>query len=207
MDLFAGAHTRLAVTRYDQQVIDLIESVLVDATAVPRTLQAQNVGRIANRGWEFEARTSVGAMWVSGTYSLMTSRIEALSPTYTGSQQVGEQLVGVPERSGGLELGLRFGQRTEVAGNLSYRGSWTDLDVLALYGWAYGGAPFRGSMRDYYVGYEPVTKVGLKASHVVRPGLTGFLQVENLLSNLRPELVNGSPIPGRTLLIGARLVH
>jgi outer membrane receptor protein involved in Fe transport len=188
-------------------VIDLIESVLVDATAVPRTLQAQNVGRIANRGWEFEARTSVGAMWVSGTYSLMTSRIEALSPTYTGSQQVGEQLVGVPERSGGLELGLRFGRRTEVAGNLSYRGSWTDLDVLALYGWAYGGAPFRGSMRDYYVGYEPVTKVGLNASHVVRPGLTGFLQVENLLSNLRPELVNGSPIPGRTLLIGARLVH
>jgi outer membrane receptor protein involved in Fe transport len=207
VDIFASAHTRLGLTRYDQQVIDLIESVLVDATATPRTQQSQNVGRIGNRGWEFEARTSVGAMRLSGTYSLMTSRIEALSPTYTGSQQIGEQLVGVPTRSGGLEAGLSLGKRTDVAGTLSYRSGWTDLDVLALYGWVYGGEPYRGSLRAYYVGYEPVTKVGLNASHALTPSLTGFLQIENLLSNLRPELVNSSPLPGRTLLLGARLAR
>jgi outer membrane receptor protein involved in Fe transport len=207
VDVYGGAHTRIGLTRYDQQVVNLIESVLVDATATPRTQQSQNVGRIANRGWEFEARTGIGAMRLSGTYSLMTSRIEALSPTYTGSQQVGEQLVGVPKRSGGLEVGLSLGQRTDVAANLSYRSGWTDLDVLALYGWAYGGTPYRGSLRAYYVGYEPVTKVGLNASHVLTPRLTSFLQIENLMNSSRPELVNGSPIPGRTLMLGARLVH
>jgi outer membrane receptor protein involved in Fe transport len=207
VDLFGGTRTRLGVTRYHQQVIDLIESVLVDATAAPRTLQAQNVGRIVNRGWEFEARTGLGAARISGTYSLMASRIEALSPTYTGSQQVGEQLVGVPERSGGLELGLSLGRGTDVAANLSYRSGWTDLDVLALYGWAYGSDPFRGSLRAYYTEYQPVTKLGLNASHAITAWLNGFVQIENLLNNTQPELVNGQPVAGRRLLLGARLVR
>ncbi len=79
----------------------------------------------------------------------------------------------------------------------------TNYDELALYGVYFGGQPFRGSMRDYWIDYPSVTKFAVGVSQALTKGLTTFVRAENVGNTLRSERFNVNiPIP-RSLMVGA----
>lgn len=195
----------LAVTRFDQMAEGLIESVLVDATSSPPTFQSQNVGRIENTGWEVEARAGFGPLSVAATYSPVRSLVRTLSPSYSGALQVGDRMTGVPSASGALEaaLGLRGG--TTLNGVLTYRGGFTELDILSYYDWAFQGAPYRGSLRAYHLDYDGGARLDLGVSQRIGPERRVFLKASNVTNNRSPEVWNSLPVTGRVVSLGASL--
>jgi outer membrane receptor protein involved in Fe transport len=209
LDFFYGQRARLAITRYDQIAIDLIDNVRLepDQTTGQQIYQAQNIGRVVNRGWEFDGNTGLGPLSLAGTYSIMTSRIEAVSPSYTGSLAVGEQLAGIPRRTAGLQATIAFGPDTDLGATMTYRSSWTQLDLLAYYGFVFGGDSYRGSLREYYGEQDPITTFGVNLTRRLSGSLTTFLQVENLAGLSRSQMFNSDPMPGRTFHIGVRAVR
>src|SRR5690606_18185527 len=99
IDMVFGRRASLSVTYYDQMALGLIDAVLLDAGVVPPIFQFQNVGEMANKGWEVEGTLDFTPFRLSGTYSRVNSTVEKLSPTYMGDLQVGDRNLKVPEQS------------------------------------------------------------------------------------------------------------
>jgi len=86
---------------------------------------------------------------------------------------------------------------------MAHMAGWTSYDFLAFYAFAYGGQPYRGSLRAYWLQYPPVTKFALGVSQEVTKRLSAFVRAENLGNNLRTEDYNlNLPVP-RSVMVGA----
>ncbi len=198
--------TSLSVTYYNQQAIDLLTSVAVPpppGDTLP-TSQWQNISRVKNNGWEFEVRRRSGPLQVSGTYSITNSTVRKLSPDYpAGRYQVGDPILGIPHRSGGVTVTYWPLPKTTLTTSVTYIGHWTENDVVGSYGFYFGGQPYRGSQRAYWIGYPAVTKVAVGVNQTLGKGLTTFLRVENLGNSLRYEQNNGNIPKPRSVIVGA----
>ncbi len=86
---------------------------------------------------------------------------------------------------------------------MTYFGHWTEHDYVALFGFFYGGQPYRGSDRAYWIEYPAVTKLALAVSQRLTSHLTGFAHAENVGNSLRAEQYNLNIPTPRTLLVGA----
>lgn len=205
VDLFFGDRASLSITRYDQTAKDLIDLVFIPDSTSDLTYQNQNVGEIRNRGWELEGRVRTRHVDFTATYSLVSSRIARLAPHYSGDYQLGDRVLAIPSASGGITVAYRPIRRTTITGNLVYIGSWTNRDLLALYGFYYGGDAYRGSGRAYWSRYAAVTKFNLGVAQEFTRNFTGFVRVENVADVHAFESDNSNPPTGRTTLFGARL--
>jgi iron complex outermembrane receptor protein len=203
VDLYIG-RASLGVTYYNQRAIDLIDLVTIPtAPGTAITRQFQNLSRVKNDGWEFEANVPLGRVRVSGTYSITNSIIQALPPNYpTGGYQVGDQVLGVPHTSAGVAITYSPGATTTLTANVTHIGHWVESDQLALYGAFFGTDPYLGSERAYWIRYPTVTKLAIGLSQVLRRDLTGFVRAENVGNNLRFEEHNAQmPMP-RSVVAG-----
>lgn len=207
VDVFFGRRAAVSASYYNQRAIGLIDFVLIDGVATPPQYQYQNVGRIKNQGWEFEGHLSLGEVALSGTYSITNSTIQRLSQTYSGDYRVGDRLLGIPCHSGGATVTYTPFNRTSLSASVTHLGSWTENDVVALYGFYFGGQPYRGSNRDYWMTYPAVTKISLAASQELTPGLTGFARVDNVGGTRRFESDNINPSMGRVVTAGVRFTY
>ncbi len=203
LELYFSRRGSLEVTYYRQFAKDLIDQVLVNASTTPPTYQYQNVGQIKNSGWELGGRLKGGRLSLTATYSITSSVVERLSPTYTGALQPGDQMLHIPKYSGGATLSYGL-PRTTVALGVTSVSSWTETDWLALYGFYYGGQPYRGSPRAYWITYPGFTKLNLSVSHGLTDRLSVFVQSDNLTNSNAFEKSNLSLTPGRITTIGAR---
>jgi iron complex outermembrane receptor protein len=204
VDLEVGRWGALSATFYDQTAISLIDFVLFDATTVPLTFQFQNAARIKNRGWELETRLNAGRLSAQGQFSVTNSKVQRLHPLYTGLLRVGDPLLAVPKYSGGGTLSLNVTSRTSIDASMTYIGKWTNTDFLAFFGFLFGGEPFRGSQRAYWMEYPSVTKVNLGVRQQLTQSMSAFLRVDNVADNDRYELQNSTLISGRRITLGAR---
>jgi outer membrane receptor protein involved in Fe transport len=204
-DLLAGSRLSLSATYYNQTAIDLIDLVLVDATTEPPTQQYQNIGRVKNTGLELQATvTPFDQVTLTATYALMNSRVRQLSPSYTGDMRPGDRVLGVPKHSGGATISYRGG-RSGVSLSATYAGALTNIDYFALYGFYFGGQPYRGSGRAYWTSYPAFVKLGLNGSYDVTRNVTALVHVDNLTNNYAFEQYNFSPPPGRLILAGVQV--
>lgn len=204
VELYFGTHGSLEATYYNQTAVDLIDFVLVDVGPPVRTFQNQNVGRIRNTGWEFRAQLNAGRLSVAGTYSITTSLLQELESTYTGPLRPGDQLLNVPKHTAGATLSYSL-PRTAVTLGMTHVGSWVNIDYLALYGYYYGGQPYRGSSRAYWITYPSFTKLNLSVSQMVTHRLGVFLQSNNLTNNHAFEGTNLVLNAGRSSFMGVRM--
>jgi outer membrane receptor protein involved in Fe transport len=194
------------VTYYNQRAIDLIQAVLLSAGSPP-TYQYQNVNRVKNDGWEFEGRLPLGLVRLAGTYSITHSTVQDLSPSYpAGGYQVGDPILGIPHTSAGATVTYSPRARTTLTASLTHIGHWTNTDWVALYGFYYGGQPYRGSQRAYWIEYPTVTKLALGVSQQLTAQVTTFVRADNVGNNLRYEQDNANwlPVP-RTVMLGANV--
>jgi iron complex outermembrane receptor protein len=225
VDLVLGTRAALHVTRFDQRASGLVQPVTVIVSSptptppmgAPRAgdplqrnlaYQLQNVGAIRNAGWELAASLRGGPLTLQGTFASVDSRVEAVRRSYTGELRVGDRVLDVPARTfgvgaqlvqGGWNVGLRA---TRVE-------DWIGYDRLAA---AEAFASSRrpsgefvgGSLRQFWMRYPGVTRLGATLSRVVRGDVTLQLVGENLLDVQTGEPDNATILPGRTITVGLR---
>lgn len=212
LDYRQGALT-FEATYFDQEAKDLIgNSYLSDPTADVIETQYQNVGRVTNKGVELAVGVNVGSWDLRGSYSTVKSRVESIASDYSGDQQVGDEMLYVPRRSGGGTVGFRFapllaastGRKARVEVGLTYIGSRRTLDLLAYYQCAYGLSDCRGPLREYQATLPGFAKLRVGFSHPVSQRSDVFLNIENLTNDQLGEFEAVAPSRGRTILLGIR---
>jgi len=118
---------------------------------------------------------------------------------------VGDQLLGIPKYSGGVQASYDLFRRTLLNAGITHIGSWTNPDYLALYGFFFGGQEYRGSNRAYWIRYPSVTKLNAGLQQSIDEHLSLLLAVDNLTNNRRFEEINLAVTPGRRTTVGVRL--
>jgi iron complex outermembrane receptor protein len=211
LDLLLGSMTALRVTRFDQHAYSLIQPVAIspipgdatDPTPTRLLYQLQNVGEIGNRGWELESTIAAGQLSVTGTVSLVDSRVRRLSATYTGDLRPGDRMLGVPARSGGLTT-TWTSSRWAASISATRVSDWVNYDALALAtASATGTYPIVGEqLRSFWRKYPGVTRIDANASRDIFHRFTLVLAAHNLLDVQRGEPDNFTVVPGRTVSAG-----
>ncbi len=203
LELYFGHRGSLEVSYYNQTALNLVDFVNVPDPVYTLAFQYENVGRVKNTGWEFQGRLNAGALSLTGTYSITSSVVQELSPSYTGDLLPGDQVLHIPRHTAGAALSYSLA-RTAVNLGMTYVGSWTEVDDLALYGVYFGGQPYRGSGRAYWITYPSFTKFNLSLSQALTDRLSVFLQADNLTNkNVFEDLNVITPI-GRVTTFGVR---
>jgi outer membrane receptor protein involved in Fe transport len=206
VELYVG-HLSLGATYYNQRALDLIQNVPVPKSP-PDTLptfQFQNVSRVKNQGWEFEGHMPIGSVQFAGTYSITNSTVQGLPPGFAGAYQVGDRVTTIPHTTAGATVTYSPLPETMLTANMTLIGHWIDVDYLALYGFYYGGQPYRGSLRAYWIQYPTVTKFAVGVRQQLTKGLTAFARVENVGNTLRFEQNNLNLPSPRSVMVGANV--
>jgi iron complex outermembrane recepter protein len=221
IDLFVGQLLALHATRFDQRAFGLVQPVAVltdtSVTADPReehfAYQLQNVGAIDNRGWELQGTSRVGAVTLTGTISLVDSRVATLHRGYTGDLRPGDRMLEVPSRTFGGSAAWSAGTRLALSTSLSRANDWVSYDRLALAQMLAqtmesgheGTRPLVGpELRAYWRVYGGVTHWSASSAYTLSPRMTLIFTGDNLLGHQRGEPDNLTVLPGRTLTLGVR---
>ncbi len=206
-DLVFGARGSLSATYYDQVARDLIQFVYLDAAALPRLAQYQNVGRVKNTGFEFEGTLNWGPAQLRAQYAITRSRPEDLGPGYTGDLRVGEQVIFMPEHTAGASLALAPMRGTSLTAGLTYVGSFTNYDFFAEDRCFASTGPCSPTTRGYLITYPAYAKLSLSINQQIRRGLSGFVSIHNLTNNEAFEFDNETAVMGRVTMVGLHVQY
>jgi iron complex outermembrane recepter protein len=217
LDIFIGSRAALQVTRFDQLASNLIQTVTLGADttmrgrARPRGIgyRLQNVGEITNRGWELEGSYRTGPVSLSGTMTIVDSKVRQLARGYGGDLRVGDRMLGIPARTSSISA--QWSKRSWSAMLGATRASdWVNYDKLGL-AWAvvHGMTPdsqYMGQwLRSFWDRYDGVTRLRVSASRQFGDAVSVFASGENLLGEQVGEPDNITVLPGRVLSLGLRL--
>lgn len=205
IDAAFGGRGSVGVTYYDQVASDLIDGVTINADTNPQVQQFQNLGRVQNRGVELEGTVRLGFGQIAAQYAITSSRVESLGPLYGGDLKVGDQLLVVPQHTGGLSLAMLPLRRTTVTVGLSYVGTWTNYDVLAELSCFGGTGPCAATSRGYIRPYPGFAKANLAVTQQLTSLVSAFVTVKNVTNNDTYEFFNAEPIQGRVTVAGVRV--
>jgi iron complex outermembrane receptor protein len=211
-DEFLGPLFSLHLTHFDQYAYNLIQPVAIASSLTPypndggsnRLMYAlQNVGEISNRGWELESSVNAGRLSLTGTFSLVNSRVRRLALGYTGDLKPGDRMLAVPARTAGL-TSTWTARRWSASLGATQASDWLNYDGLALASAAATTAhPIVGEqLRSYWRSYAGVTRIDASASRLLFGSFTVVATARNLLDVQRGEPDNVTVVPGRTLTAG-----
>ncbi len=215
MDMLMGRALSLHVTRFDQRASGLIQPVAGTTTYATTTgslvrrmsYTLENVGAITNRGWELQARSSIDRLTLSGSMSLVDSRVAQLARGYGGDLRVGDRMLDVPSRTYSLSASWATA-RWSASSMLTRAENWVGYDRVGI------GEALRDirsdqalsgrQLRGFWMNYDDVTR--LRANVSVRVVRDWSLQLggENLLNVQRGAPDNATVMAGRTWTFGLR---
>ena len=223
-DLFVGRSLAFTVTRFDQRASNLIQSVAVELPSEPSResrwdgpslsggsyvdYQLQNVGEIGNRGWEIEGTGDLGRLSLTGTVSLVDSRVLRLAAGYSGDLRTGDRVLDVPGRTATLTASWAA-QRWFTSLSVSRASDWAGYDRLAVADSLTSGdlAPQElvgSELRNYWREYSGVTRLRATFTRDLFRGLSFVMTGDNLLGQQRGEPDNVTVVPGRTITAGVK---
>jgi len=210
-DAHIGKSVVLRATRFDQKASGLVQPVSIafrtsgTSTRIHTLYQLQNVGDVSNTGWELQGSVDEGPWSLGATLSLVNSRVDELSPSYTGDLRPGDRMLEVPSRTIGLNASFSQG-RWFASSTLARASDWVNYDRLALLratAGTTGTVAIVGSdLRSYWKKYDGVTRLGGRAGVGLTRGMTLTLDGENLLDQQKNEPDNITILPGRTISAG-----
>ena len=208
VDATVGRAFALRLTRFDQTAYNLIQPVAINSSLTPnptygRLMYAlQNVGQIGNRGWELESSMTTGQLSLTGTLSLVDSRVRQLAFDYSGDLQAGDRMLGVPARTFGLTSAWTA-PRWSASLTVARAEDWINYDGLALATTSATQRPIVGAgLRNYWRLYPGVTRLDASLSRHLFGGISAVFTGRNLLDGQRGEPDNLTVLPGRTISAG-----
>jgi outer membrane receptor protein involved in Fe transport len=190
----------LRTTWYDQTANDLIQQVPLRRDGVERVYQFQNLGSISNQGIELEAAWRAGRLTGTGALFFNRSRVERLSPHYTGEFQAGDEPPEVPDAVGAIRLRYDHGPLGLELGGW-WLGSWTGYDWAAVL----SAQPARAADRDYWIEYPGGFRPWVAASWRIQGGWQVHTRIDNPGNSTGTSRTNVTPPAGRVALLGIRL--
>jgi hypothetical protein len=201
------------LTRFDQRASGLIQQVAAPADSNVQshhmTLLLENVGEIANRGWELEASTAVSRLTASGTLSFVDSRVTKLATGYTGDVAAGDRMLQVPAQTGSLNLSWQGDRWTGSLGGTRAM-NWINYDEIAVSQAIQSGTHSARDLvgpqlRQYWRVYSGGLRVRAALSRDIRDNVAFDVRADNLLNYQRGEPDNITVVPGRTVMTGLRV--
>jgi len=222
-DLFVGRSLGFHMTRFDQKATGLIQSVPI---SVPEgassrgarfdddygqsyvAYELQNVGEIANRGWEITNTVDLGRLSLGGSLSLVDSRVQRVASGYTGDMQPGDRMLEVPARTASVS-GSWQGKGWFSSLNLARASDWTGYDRVAVAQSLTSGGLTPSDLvgdrlRSFWRAYGGVTRLRASYSRDLFRGLSFMLIGDNLLGVQQGEPDNATIVPGRTVTAGLK---
>lgn len=196
VEVRVGERGSLQVTRYDQVAEGLVQRVPV---AGPRgaevpAFQQQNVGVIANRGWELQSALRAGPVDLWATLALTDSRVRRVAPGYDGDLRAGDRPLGVARHAASGTAALPLGP-ARLALTAVRVGPRVVYDRRALRD---AGHIPPGGTRAFWVDYDPYTEYGMSLGLPLAPGRKVLLKVDDLFDRRGPQRDNLGAAPGRT---------
>ena len=201
-ELYFSRVVSLSFTAFDQQADGLIQHVLPSPRTAPRSVQLQNVGRISNRGMELAGELHWAVLSAEASFATVASRVEALSPSYTGDLRVGDDVPEVPDWSGAASVTARVRRLSAFVG-ATWLGPWTGYDWLGYYRALAAGEP-APALRDHWLLYRARVRPQLSLSQQVSDRLDWFTRVDNVTNEQHDTRDNLQVAPGRTVWVGVR---
>jgi len=209
VDLIVDERLALSVTRFEQLATNLVQVVPALANREADDPVAATVirssGAISNRGWEAEARASLGRLALSGSFSAVDSRVRRVAEGYAGDLNPGGRMLAVPARTASAAVTWTT-DRWSASLNAYRAWDWINYDQerLLRHEVQLSSSPSAGNLRDYWRSYDGVPRLSAMANVRLRQGLTALLSAENLFNQQIGEPDNLTVVPGRTLSIGLR---
>ena len=211
-DLLIRRALSMQITRFDQHVTGLVQQVAIGADSSSQyrqmTYALENVGEIANSGWELGATANVSRLAVTGALSFVDSRVTKLASGYTGDLRTGDRMLEVPARTGSLRFSWLDEHWFATLG-ASRAFDWINYDELALTQAVIASNRPReqpgAQLRQYWRRYNGGLHVRAAVSREIREMVSVELSAENLLNYQRGEPDNITVFPGRTIMSGVRL--
>ena len=208
IDLYFGARTSLQATYYDQRVDHLISTITLSAPEeTTQRLRYENLGRIANTGWELQGSSGRGPFTVVGTYSIYNSTVKRVAPAAMGDERgqyhLGDRILLVPRSVAGMTV--RYDrQSTNVSLGATYLGSFRNYDMITYYNDRFGPNPNPKPARTYLMDYPASIKWNAGVSQSLSPRWSLFGRVENAGNSFASEMNNISAVYGRQTLLGLK---
>ena len=214
-DVMFGRGLGIHVTRFDQRAYGLIQPVMTGAsvassvgTTARVTYALQNVGEIANHGWELQSSLTHGRLVLEGALSLVDSRVQRLASGYTGDLRAGDRMLAVPARTGSMSA-TWTGMRWFASVTAMRATDWLNYDRLGLAQLLADTSrvtpmPRGEALRSYWRRYPGVTRLRGNFSRDLKHGLAFTLMADNLLNQQRGEPDDVTVLPGRTITAGLR---
>jgi iron complex outermembrane receptor protein len=216
-ELYFGRAFTLQITRFDQRATGLIQNVAVGVDTFSRGgytdrrmhYELQNVGEIANKGWELQATANRGAFSLSSAFSSVDSRVRTVASGYGGDLRSGDRMLGVPAQTASMTASFAGGGWMASLG-ATRAIDWVNYDRLALaQAYAATGGPSEHQyvgpyLRSYWMQYDGETHLRFTTARDLRRGITLLVTGENLLGGQLGEPDNVTIRPGRTITGGLR---
>ncbi len=201
-DLRVGAGAMLSLTHFNQRASNLIQPVVAPSlNGRSMTVRLENVGAIANHGWELEGRITRGALNLTGAAGVTDSRVQQLAAGYRGDLRVNDRLLQVPASTVSLAANW-LGRGWTSTMTLARAGNWINYDWMGL---SSAPRPPQGDeLRSYWLRYPGITRVGASFSREITRAFELIALGENLLGHQRMEPDNVTIVPGRTFRAGLR---
>lgn len=215
-DVYLGRTLALRATRFDQTASNLIQPVLrlYTSNSGPGSgpgrsdYQLQNVGEIANSGWELEGSLARGPASLAGTFTWTSSTVQFLHPDYSGDLQLHDRVLEVPRITASLSASWSA-ERWSASVGATRAADWINYDRLALAAAIVSDTgsttPINGAfLRGFWRQYLGVTRLRVSASRELTRGLTLVVSGDNLLDAQTGEPDDITVVPGRTIRLGVR---
>ena len=216
-DVLWGSRLGLHVTRFDQRASGLVQPVAILGVTTNRNrpgapesahvlYQLQNVGAIDNSGWELQGTSTVGALGITASLSLVDSRVAKLASGYLGDLHQGDRLLEVPNRTASLQARWTRAQWSFHA-SLARASEWINYDQIALAQTIATDAtgrlvPVGEALRAYWRTYDGATRVGASSMLYITQRTSVSVTGVNLLNRQLGEPDNITVVPGRSILLG-----
>ncbi len=213
VDVFTADGAFFKATWYTQTASGLFQQVTrLPGVTVPDAYQFQNVGVISNRGIEVDAGWQRG--WQRGLLTtglsvhVPRSRVQSLSPSYTGELRPGDAMIEVPEASGAAyvrwhsRVPPRATERWTVEVGTTMLGPWTGYDWQLLARIERGQATRRDLVRDYWLRYDGIVRPYVTASLRLRAQHHLSLRVDNPANTSAFIRDNATAPLGRVVTVG-----
>lgn len=215
LDVLMGKRFTLRATRFDQTASGLVQPVAGTSqytTSTGRTVNAvsyslENVGAIANNGWELQASTGFKQLTIAGSMSMVDSRVRQLADDYRGDLRLGDRMLNVPARTYGISA-MYTGNRWSATTMLSRAADWVGYDRVRirndLMDTTRDDTIAGSNLRNYWINYSGVTRWRANVTYRVAGDWSMLVGGENLLNVQRGAPDNATVTAGRTLTFGLR---